>query len=153
MFCKYCGNQLAEGANFCPRCGKIVDMTEIVPETIEEPAAVEVPNEEETALAEQEDTVKKEKDSLGRKIFTFSILGCIFCLVTILGFATQWVALLGLAFSIVACAICRKYLKKFGYTERYATAGRTLGLVGLIVSITFTCLLAYEGISYLISLF
>ena len=153
MFCKYCGNQLAEGANFCPRCGKIVDMTEIVPEIIEEPALVEVPNEEETALAEQEDAVKKEKDSLGRKILTFSILGCTFCLVTILGFATQWVALLGLAFSIVACVLCRIYLKKFGYTERYATAGRTLGLVGLIVSITFTCLLAYEGIAYLISLF
>lgn len=39
MFCKNCGQQLAEGAAFCPNCGAAVTQPDATPTTSEQPAA------------------------------------------------------------------------------------------------------------------
>ena len=139
MFCKFCGTELSEDANFCPRCGKIVDFT--VPQAETEPE--ELPSE---FVAEPEDTTQKEKDSLSKKILTFAILGCAF------GIAS-WLSLLGLAFSIVSACLVRKYLKRYQFTEKKATIGRALSIVGIIVSTVFTITSIYDLVCMVISYF
>ena len=39
MFCKNCGQQLAEGAAFCPNCGMTVTQPDTAPAASEQPAA------------------------------------------------------------------------------------------------------------------
>ncbi|MBR5448701.1 MAG: zinc-ribbon domain-containing protein [Clostridia bacterium] len=60
MFCKFCGNEVADDMKFCPKCGATVESTEIpsVDELFAEPYAA---NDE-------------EKDSTSNKCLIFGIL-------------------------------------------------------------------------------
>ena len=110
MFCKYCGYKLADDANFCPKCGKLVlepepeittapiqeksiaedQVTALEPvyiEQEEEPVYYVEPNEMELSPE-----VEAEKKALGSKVLTWGILALVFAETVIL-------SLLGLIFA------------------------------------------------------
>ena len=145
MFCKYCGNELPESANFCPKCGKInEDASKDEENKIISPVAL---NEylDEAPEYEQEDPFRKEKDELGGSILKFAILGLAFGI-------TMWFSLLGLIFSIVARKKVKEYIAKFNETERRATVGKSINIAGLAVSSTFTCIMAILVLVFLVAL-
>ena len=138
MFCKYCGNELPELANFCPKCGKINE------DTIKENDNAEAknPQEEATSYAntanvvseapvEPVDPFKEEKRELGNQILKFAIMGLAFGL-------SFYLSALGIVFSIIARCKVNNYIKRFGHTERQATVGNSLSKAGMAVSISFT---------------
>ena len=72
MFCKFCGNELPEGANFCTKCGKVVSPDDI-------PAAgVSAPVTAEYEYVPYEEPQDAERDSRGGSILKFAILGLAF---------------------------------------------------------------------------
>ena len=75
MFCRFCGNELPEGANFCPKCGKINEVEEA---TVNENAGAEIPETPVMDAAESVNVFEEEKSSLAGKILTFGILGLAF---------------------------------------------------------------------------
>ena len=124
MFCKYCGNQLPDDANFCPKCGKVTDektnnTNESYSSYEPEPIAFEEVNQNFASIQKSEDA---------GSILKFSILG--------LAFSTV-LSLLGLIFTIVAKSKVKKFIKKYGDTEGRATVGKHLTIPGMILSIFF----------------
>ena len=147
MFCKFCGNELPENANFCPRCGGINDDTpnkeaSVKQEPVKQAPASDIPSffEEQTEApfmqpATAEDPFKQEKSDMGGSILKFAILGLAFGM-------TMFLSLLGLIFSIVARTKLNTYIAKFGETEGTASVGKGLSIAGLIVSIVFSGFMA-----------
>ena len=148
MFCKYCGNELPEGANFCSRCGKIIEEIpqEETPKKTEtedlfaapvgEPVGRSAGSSEGDfddgmfAYAEAGDPCEAEKDALGGSILKFGIMSLAFAWSGIL-------ALLGLIFACIAKSKIKVYVAKFSETEGRATVGKILSTIGLILSIVF----------------
>ena len=151
MFCKYCGNELPELANFCPKCGKINE------DTIKENDNVEakISNEEATygantanvvneAPVEPVDPFKEEKRELGNNILKFAIMGLAFGL-------SFYLSVVGIVFSIIARCKVNNYIKRFGHTERQATVGNSLSKAGMAVSISFSVLCTIFMIALIVS--
>lgn len=132
MFCKYCGNELPEDANFCPQCGK---MNEPKKDTKAE-NAVQSSFDFSSPVYQQTENplVEREKSHLGGQILKFAILGLSFGCT----FLLSW---LGLVFSIMTKAKVREYEEKFGETEKQATVGKHLNIPAFIISIIFTAIL------------
>ncbi len=145
MFCKYCGNELPENANFCPKCGKINEDASKDDENEITVLPSSEDNHEDIEVLEAEDPFKKEKTDLGGSILKFAILGLAFSL-------TVWFSLLGLIFSIVARNKVKEYISKFNETEGRATVGKSLSIAGLAVGITFTCLMSILVIVFIAAL-
>ena len=124
MFCKYCGNQLPDDANFCPKCGKVTD--EKTNTTNESYSSYEP----EPIIFEdvKNDFVSKQKDEDSGSILKFAILGLAFSIP---------VSILGLIFTIIAKSKVRKFINKYGDTEGRATVGKHLTIPGMICSIFF----------------
>ena len=134
MFCKYCGNELPEDANFCPQCGK---MNEPPTKNTKAENAVQTSFNFSAPVYQQTETdplVKEEKNRLGGQILKFAILGLAFG-------CTLFLSWLGIIFSGIAKAKIREYEGKFGETEKQATVGKHLSIPAFIVSIVFTALL------------
>ena len=127
MFCKFCGNELPNDANFCTKCGKVVIQEEN--ESVES-LITEFPDEQEPSVIED-----PEKDELGGKILKFSILGLAFA-------CSFFLSLLGLIFSIISKSLVNNYKEMYGETEGRATVGKHLGIAGLIASIVMLVLFA-----------
>ncbi len=145
MFCKYCGYKLADDANFCPKCGKLVlepepeitaaplqektvaddPITSIEPIYVEpeEPVYYVEPNEMELSPE-----VEAEKNALGSKVLTWGILALVFAETVIL-------SLLGLIFGVVAKGKVRNYQEKFGGTDGKATVGKIFANISVPLSI------------------
>ena len=145
MFCKYCGNDLNEGANFCTNCGKIVSHDDENTANTVSTGSVEF---DDVSYEVQQDP---ERDEKGGSILKFSILGLAFG-------CSFYLSLLGLIFSIVARCKVKGYLAQYGETEGRATVGKHLSLVGIILNIVSVVLLplvivglvigALEGLGY-----
>ncbi|MBP3392389.1 MAG: zinc ribbon domain-containing protein [Clostridia bacterium] len=130
MFCRFCGNELPEDANFCTKCGKTLDESQVQETPTEAPAVLEDLIGD-PATREQEDPFKREKDELSGSILTFGIMSLAFGVSGILGF-------LGIIFAAIAKSKVSKYLAKFQHTEGRATVGKHLSTAGLWVSIGYT---------------
>ena len=126
MFCKFCGNELPDGAGFCTKCGKVVSYEEAQISGINTPF---INDNEYTPFNEQD----KEKESKGADILKFAILSLAFA-------SSFYLSVLGLVFSIIARVKLKKYVAQYGETEGKATVGKHLSLVGLIVSIVLSVL-------------
>lgn len=123
MYCKFCGNQIPDGALFCSACGKKQDVANTQSQETAFTAEQPVPEVNCVNVAYEE-----RKSEQGGKILTFAILG--------MAFGISWVfSLLGLIFSIVSRAKLNSYRAKYGETEGRATVGKHLGLAALIVNI------------------
>ena len=135
MFCKYCGNELTENANFCPACGQFVSETKQAPE--KPVTTLEAPEFEEIVVmpsVEKEEENNREKKELGNSILTNAILGLVFSCTWIL-------SLLGLIFAIVSKSKVNAYVDKYGETSGPATVGKHLGVAALATSIVMLALL------------
>ena len=124
MFCKYCGNQLPDDANFCPKCGKVTDekttnTTDSYSSYQPEPIAFEEVNQNFASIQKSEDA---------GSILKFAILG--------LAFSVPF-SLLGLIFTIIAKSKVKRFIHKYGDTEGRATVGKHLTIPGMILSIFF----------------
>ena len=119
MFCRYCGNELPEAANFCPICGKTQEKEEPAVQTV-------APVEEEIYNFAAEDPFKKDKEMLSGKILTNGILGIVFGTIF---------PLLGLIFSCIARAKSNSYVMAYDELDGRGRTGRGLATAGLIVSI------------------
>ena len=124
MFCKYCGNQLPDDANFCPKCGKVTDekttnTTDSYSSYQPEPIAFEEVNQNFASIQKSEDA---------GSILKFAILG--------LAFSVP-VSILGLIFTIIAKSKVKNFIYKYGDTEGRATVGKHLTIPGMISSIFF----------------
>lgn len=109
MYCKYCGAQLTEGANFCTACGKEQNETVVTAPVISE----------------------EERSSMRKNILGWGI--------TSLAFASSvFLSFLGFIFAIVAKAKAKKYYKTFGVLDWQAKVGNHLANAGLGVGIGFT---------------
>jgi len=137
MFCKYCGNELPEGANFCPKCGRINEVVNHEEEHVrvdmgfnpDSSGAPYTPPFNPSAVNEA------EKDELSGGILKFAIMGLAFG-------ASGYLSILGIIFSIVSKSKLNAYCAKFGEPEGRARVGKALGIAGLAVSISFTALFA-----------
>ena len=130
MFCRFCGNELPEGANFCPKCGKINEVEEA---TVNENAGAEIPETPVMDATESVNVFEEEKSSLAGKILTFGILGLAFAV-------SFWLSFMGIIFSAIAKAKVGEYVAKFGETEGRASVGKGLATGGLIAGIILTVL-------------
>ncbi len=125
MFCKFCGSNLEDGANFCTNCGKVVvgDSYDNGGLEVEEISNVCDP------------VVDEQKSKSGRKVLKFGILGLAFG-------SSLYLSFLGLVFSIISKCKLKKYRSQYGDPSGAAKVGKHLGTAGLIVSIIFTAILA-----------
>ena len=109
MYCKYCGAQLTEGANFCTVCGK----------------------EQGETVAQAPAISEEERSSMRKNILGWGITSLAFASSVILSF-------LGFIFAIVAKSKAKKYYKTFGVLDWQAKVGNHLANAGLGVGIGFT---------------
>ncbi|MBR5279397.1 MAG: zinc ribbon domain-containing protein [Clostridia bacterium] len=123
MFCRFCGSELPENANFCTKCGKIIDDAGLAqaPATLEDLIG-------DPAARAQEDPFKNEKDELGGDILKYGIMSLAFGCTGIL-------SLLGLIFACIGKSKVGKYLAKFQETQGKSTVGKHLCTAGLWASI------------------
>ena len=128
MFCRYCGNELPEDANFCPNCGKINEM-----EGAAMPRTETVDPMEGATKMTFTDPFEKEKDKLSGSILTTAILSLAFSFT----FLFSWV---GLVFAIISRVKVSSYVEQFGETEGRASVGKGLGIGGLITSIVMSAI-------------
>ncbi|MBR2612760.1 MAG: zinc-ribbon domain-containing protein [Clostridia bacterium] len=161
MLCKYCGNELADDARFCSRCGKIVDVTEPLPEQplVDMPLPETPPtqvqenlpeNTPEKPEREQSGTTpiteaEEQRSGRAKTILIFAIIGCALSIVLD-------VALAGVVFSLIAFILSRKYTRTYGTTGKAATIGTSLAIVGLIVGTVLSCLSLYDLIVWFIDM-
>ena len=106
MYCKYCGAQLTEGANFCTVCGK----------------------EQGETVAQAPAISEEERSSMRKNILGWGITSLAFASSVILSF-------LGFIFAIVAKSKAKKYYKTFGVLDWQAKVGNHLANAGLGVGI------------------
>ena len=163
MFCKYCGYKLADDANFCPKCGKLVlepepeittapiqeksiaedQVTALEPvyiEQEEEPVYYVEPNEMELAPE-----VEAEKNSLGTNILVWGILALAFA-------ETAIFSILGIIFGNVAKGKVKKYQEKFGDTDGKATVGKIFANISVPLSIGLMAFLFFYLFIYVVTL-
>lgn len=124
MFCKHCGNELPENANFCPVCGSY---TSEIPQTPATQPTVETPTVDEA--------YEKERSEQGNSVLKFAILGLAFGM-------TFFLSALGLIFAIISRVKLNTYVRLYGETKGPATVGKHLGTAGLITSIILSALFA-----------
>ena len=128
MFCRFCGNELPDGANFCTKCGKLVSQQE------DYASNMNVGYNNGFGYNPFEDAHSVQKDSDASGILKFSILGLAFA-------CSFYLSILGFIFSIIARVKVRNFISQYGETEGKATVGKHLSLAGLIVSIVCNILL------------
>ena len=127
MFCKYCGNELTENANFCPACGQFISETKPAPEKPEFEEIVVMPS------VEKEEADDRQRSDLGGTILRNAILSLVFsCL--------WFTSLLGLIFAIVAKSKVNTYLDLYKETRGTATVGKHLSVAALALSIVMLVL-------------
>ena len=114
MTCKYCGNELENGATFCSRCGKIKEE-----EQVEE-------------VVESAGYSEKERENADGELLKFSILGLGFGIGALLSYGI--LSILGLIFSYIARGKLEKYTQKYRETRGRASVGKKLSVAGVIVS-------------------
>ena len=121
MFCKYCGNELSENANFCPKCGKVVAKEEVNGE-------FDFFEEKQQGFAPANNpATEREKDDLSGQILKFAILSIAFA-------STFFLSLFGVIFSSIARSKINEFTRKFGETEGRASVGKGLNIGGTILS-------------------
>ena len=110
MYCKYCGTQLPEGANFCTACGKEQNEHKAEPQTQITP---------------------EERNGMRNSILAWGITSLAFSATTIF-------ALIGLILSCIAKKKASEYKKTFGVLDWQAKVGNHLAKAGFGVGLGFT---------------
>ena len=123
MYCKYCGNKIPDGANFCHACGSMVDGEVKTPDYV---IGAERPKDSHPSSDEIE-----KRDAHARKILTLGICSLAFTITGIF-------ALVGIILACVCRSNIKTYEERYGSTTGIATIGKGLSLGGLIGGIVYT---------------
>lgn len=117
MFCKFCGNEIADGVKYCPKCGAAA-------ETTSAPTVDEVFTSEFTATPTVDPAVEQAKNSRATKSLVFGILSLVFG------------SIVGLIFAILGIKNAKAYAElNRGIIEGKAKAGKILSTIGIPLSI------------------
>ena len=156
MYCRHCGAQLSENANFCHKCGK----------TINSQPEEQQPEVQQPKVQQPEVTAEQPKVSIAKSIksLIFSTIGLEFAAVgsiflieffvlfavnvgtetngAIIAFALIMMpfAIIGLCFSNAAKRNSDEFCALAGQHNGLSKVGRILGILGLILSIVAICL-------------
>lgn len=128
MFCKNCGNQVADGASFCANCGMPVE--ESAPGF--KPASLESKPASVPAYSYVSAPAPVPQVDSG-SVLTFGILALVFANTFLLSF-------LGIVFGVIAMNKANTYCACGYPLEGKAKVGRILGKVGMILGIVMTVL-------------
>lgn len=134
MFCKHCGNELPEAANFCPKCGKTQENDEAVVQTSYQ-------EKEEIYVIPDTDPFKEEKAKKSRSILILSIVGL--ALSVISGFS-----LAGLIVSCIAKSKIKAFIMDYDELEGPAKIGNGLSTGGVIAGIVISVITVLYVIFY-----
>lgn len=128
MFCKYCGNALADNSNFCSACGNQVEAAA--------PAAVPVAEAVQPAVPVQAQVISsandKELADRQSSVLTYGILGLA------LATAAVFANFLGIIFGAIAQRKAKEYVDLTGESPARVSVGRGLGKAGVIAGIAMT---------------
>ena len=128
MFCRKCGNELADDAKFCSKCGQIIEGT--------------VENQNEVVL---DDRQQKQKEGLSGQILKYGILSLVFA-------STFIVAFLGIVFATKAKNAAEYFEHKYNSLDVRARVGKILSIPGLILSIVMTVIFVLYLLIFVIAL-
>ena len=131
MYCKHCGNKLTDNANFCNKCGKIIEQ-EIAEDVKKQEefdffGDINEPMQEERKTFFTDTQDERVREAAGKSILKFSILGIAFG-------QTIYFALLGLIFSYIARKKIKRYKRKYGEFKGAAAVGRGINIGAMITS-------------------
>ncbi len=154
MYCRNCGNELPEGANFCPACGTGNDVEVVAEAQATEPVeavtddtAFEDAISAEVYTPEVKEEDNTEKDAKAGNILTFGILSVIFA----------EFGIVGLIMAIIARRKVAEFVEQYGETSGRATVGKHLSTGGYIASIVMTVFWGIYtvllGVAVILSLF
>ena len=118
MYCRNCGNQIADGSQYCASCGSRVESVDY---------EKRVPISEEVIC----DPRRAEKEAAQRNILTLGICSVAFAITMFLGF-------IGIIFASVCKKRIRDYESRFGATTGMAKVGKGLSTGGLFGGIAMT---------------
>ena len=113
MNCKYCGNEINEGAAFCATCGKVAFESEPLAVVLETPEEIE------------------QRSGLAGRILTLGILALAFA-------ETFFLSFLGIIFGAMAKSKASRYEIECGELTGKARVGKILGTIGLILGIVLS---------------
>lgn len=122
-FCKQCGNELENGAKFCPKCGAAVETSTEVQSTVSVTPEVKHPTNEK---------IKSEEAGHGLAIGSL-VCGIIGVVMWFFGYTCIVSVVLGIVGLVLA-----GNAKKEGNAEGIRTAGFVISLIALIVGIIIT---------------
>ncbi len=135
MFCKNCGSEVREGAQFCTNCGAPVEQVKAEPaQTYQEPV-YQSPVYEQPQQPTYQTTVVPSPAVPSSSVLTWGILGLAFA-------CSFYISFLGIIFSIIAQNKAKAYQAAGGQLTGKAKVGSILAKVGLIVGIVLTAILA-----------
>lgn len=127
MFCKNCGNEIAEGTKFCASCGAPVD---------------EAPKAAEATMGDvASDSDKAARNKSATKILTLGICSVAFS-------NSFWLAIVGWILGGICKNKVREYEARFGPVSGKAKVGKYLGVGGFIGGIVFTVLSSWYYVYY-----
>lgn len=132
MFCKNCGNEIAEGTKFCASCGATVDS---------EPKAAEA-----TMGDVASDPDKAARNESATKILTLGICSVAFS-------CSFWLAIVGWILGGICKNKVREHEARFGPVSGKAKVGKYLGVGGFIGGIVFTVLSSLYWVWYVLYIF
>ena len=124
MFCKYCGNELPDSANFCPLCGKVP--TEEAAPDAQVDTVTNVETDEDYAL-------RKELSSISIFALVFSIIGMTLCSINWLPYGLG--VLPGFIFTLIAKSKIKAYKKISDIPSGRITAAKIISTIALILEI------------------
>ena len=137
MFCKNCGNEIAEGAKFCASCGTPVENVS---------KASEAANTGKVYV----DPDKAAREESAKKILTLGICSVAFS-------CTFWLGIVGWILGSICKNKVREHEARFGPVSHMAKVGKYLGVGGFIGGIVMTALSSmyyvFYGLYFLLAVF
>ncbi len=141
MFCKNCGNQLADDVKFCSVCGAPVDTTAPTQDpTPVEPIPAEIPVE---TPVENLDPIPTMPPAAVVGSYPSPVSVLVWGIVALSLACTVWFSFLGIIFGAVGLGKAKKYFLSGAPYSTQVKVGRGLAKGGLIAGIVITAVYAF----------
>lgn len=135
MFCSECGQQNADDAKFCMKCGKKLDTVETVPLPDKDPSKPTYPSSQDSIKESSVNASTELKDS--GTVTAMSVIGLVFGLIGMLGSFIPCIGALAFYVGIPAAIISAIGLG-IAYSQNakrtFAIVALTISLIGVVIS-------------------